>query len=50
MMQFMYLWLPLILDVLIMIVLSRMNVEAVNEKLKAEKGIKSDEVTDATKY
>lgn len=31
MMQFMYLWLPLILDVLIMIVLSRMNVEAVNE-------------------
>jgi len=39
----MYLWLPLILDVLIMIVLSRMNVEAVNEKLKAEKGIKSDE-------
>ncbi len=50
MMQFMYLWLPLILDVLIMIVLSRMNVEAVNEKLKAEKGIKSDEVTDATEY
>ena len=50
MMQFMYLWLPLIFDVLIMIVLSRMNVEAVNEKLKAEKGIKSDEVTDATEY
>lgn len=37
MMQFMYLWLPLIFDVLIMIVLSRMNVEAVNEKLKAER-------------
>ena len=50
MMQFMYLWLPLIFDVLIMIVLSRMNVEAANEKLKAEKGIKSDEVTDATEY
>jgi len=27
-----------------------MNVEAANEKLKAEKGIKSDEVTDATEY
>ena len=50
MMQFMYLWLPLIFDVLIMIVLSRMNVEAVNEKLKAEKGIKFNEVTDATEY
>ena len=46
----MYLWLPLIFDVLIMIVLSRMNVEAVNEKLKAEKGIKFNEVTDATEY
>ena len=27
-----------------------MNVEAVNEKLKAEKGIKSDKVTNATEY
>ena len=47
MMQFMYLWLPLILDVLIMFVLSRMNVEDANKKLKAEKGIAADEVTDA---
>ena len=46
MMQFMYLWLPLILDVLIMFALSRMNVEDANKKLKAEKGIAADEVTD----
>ena len=39
MMQFMYLWLPLIFDVLIMFALSRMNVEDANKKLKAEKGI-----------
>ncbi|NSC16246.1 MFS transporter [Coprococcus comes] len=48
MMQFMYLWLPLIFDVLIMFVLSRMNVEDANKKLKAEKGIATDEVTDAS--
>ena len=46
MMKFMYLWLPLIFDVLIMFVLSRMNVEDANKKLKAEKGIAADEVTD----
>ena len=46
MMQFMYLWLPLIFDVLIMYALSRMNVEDANKKLKAEKGIAADEVTD----
>ena len=48
MMQFMYLWLPLIFDVLIMFVLSRMNVEDANKKPKAEKGIAADEVTDAS--
>ena len=48
MMQFMYLWLPLIFDVLIMFVLSRMNVEDANKKLKAEKGIAADEITDAS--
>ena len=48
MMQFIYLWLPLIFDVLIMFVLSRMNVEDANKKLKAEKGIATDEVTDAS--
>ena len=48
MMQFIYLWLPLIFDVLIMFVLSRMNVEGANKKLKAEKGIAADEVTDAS--
>ena len=44
MMQFMYLWLPLIFDVLIMFVLSRMNVEGANKKLKAEKRIAADEM------
>ena len=36
MMQFMYLWLPLIFDILILLILSRMNVEAENEKLRRE--------------
>ena len=48
MMQFIYLWLPLIFDVLIMFVLSRMNVEGANKKLKAEKRITADEVTDSS--
>ena len=48
MMQFIYLWLPLIFDVLIMFVLSRMNVEGENKKLKAEKRITADEVTDSS--
>lgn len=39
MMQFMYLWLPLIFDILILLILSRMNVEAANENLKAERGM-----------
>ena len=39
MMQFMYLWLPLIFDILILLMLSRMNVETANEKLKAERGM-----------
>ena len=43
MMQFMYLWLPLIFDILILLILSRMNVEAANEKLKAEQGIGAGE-------
>ena len=37
MMHFMYLWLPFILDLLITIVLSFMNVEKENEKLRANK-------------
>ena len=43
MMQFLYLWLPLIFDILILLILSRMNVEAANEKLKAEQGIGAEE-------
>lgn len=50
MMQFMYLWLPLFFDVLIMFVLSKMDVETANEKLKAEMGMISDEVTDHVQY
>ena len=38
MMQFMYLWLPLIFDVLIMFILSRMNVEETNAKIEKRKG------------
>ena len=48
MMQFIYLWLPLIFDVLIMFVISRINVEGANKKLKAEKRITADEVTDSS--
>ena len=46
MMQFMYLWLPLIFDILILLILSRMNVEETVENIKREKGIASDCVTD----
>lgn len=44
MMQFMYLWLPLIFDILILLILSRMNVEAANEEIKAERGYINDPV------
>lgn len=44
MLHFMYLWLPLILDVVIMLILSRMNVEGANTILKIKKGI----ITSAT--
>ena len=37
MMYFMYLWLPFILDLLITIILSFMNVEEINEKLRANR-------------
>ena len=46
MLSFMYLWLPLVFEVLIMLVLSRMNVEETVENIKREKGITSDCVTD----
>ncbi len=39
MMYFMYLWLPFILDLLITIILSFMNVEEANDTLKAEKKV-----------
>ncbi len=38
MLHIMYLWIPLIINVVIMLVLSWMNVEGANEKLREEKG------------
>ena len=40
MLQVMYLCLPFVFEILITILLSKMNVEAANEKLRREKGIK----------
>ena len=37
MLHIMYLWIPLIINVVIMLVLSWMNVEGANEKLREEK-------------
>ena len=39
MLQVMYLWLPFVFEILITILLSKMNVEAANEKIRREKGI-----------
>ena len=39
MLQVMYLWLPFVFEILITILLSKMNVESANEKLRREKGI-----------
>lgn len=41
MLHVMYLWIPLVIDVIIMLVLSRMNVEGANEKIKVERGMNS---------
>lgn len=38
MLHFMYLWLPLILNIVIMLILSKMNVEETKMKLKQEMG------------
>lgn len=40
MLHIMYLWIPLVIDIVIMLVLSRMNVEGANAKIREEKGIK----------
>lgn len=37
MLHIMYLWIPLVIDVIIMLVLSRMNVEGANEKLRSSR-------------
>ena len=39
MLHIMYLWLPLVIDVLILLVLSRMKVEETNARIKAEMGM-----------
>ena len=39
MLHFMYLWLPLIINIIIFIILSRMNIEGANEKIRAERGM-----------
>lgn len=41
MLHVMYLWIPLVIDVIIMLVLSKMNVEGANEKIKEERGMNS---------
>lgn len=41
MLHIMYLWLPLIIDFVIMLILSRLNVEEINVKLKAQKDASS---------
>lgn len=38
MLYFMYLWLPMLISLAITLVLSRMNVEETNEKLKQQMG------------
>ncbi len=42
MLQVMYLWLPFVFEILITILLSRMNVEETNERIKKEKGMTAD--------
>ena len=42
MLHIMYLWIPLVINIIIMVVLSKMNVEGANEKLRSEKGEKMD--------
>lgn len=37
--HFMYLWLPMIINIIIVVLLTQLNVEKANEKLRAEKGI-----------
>ena len=39
MLHMMYLWIPLVINVVIMLVLSRMDVEGANARLREEKGI-----------
>ena len=39
MLHIMYLWLPLVIDVIILLVLSRMKVEETNAKITAEMGM-----------
>ena len=46
MLQVMYLWVPFVIEILITVVLAKMNVEETNERIKKEQGSVSDCVTD----
>lgn len=46
MMQFMYLWLPFVFDFIIMIVLSQMNVEDTNAKIRKARGMSAERTED----
>ena len=50
MLHIMYLWLPLVIDVLILLVLSRMKVEETNARIKAERGMDMREGTSGTVF
>ena len=39
MLQFMYLWLPMLINIVVAVLLTQLNVERANERLRAQKGI-----------
>ena len=41
MLHFMYLWLPMLINILVALLLTQLNVEKANEKLRAQKAIKT---------
>ena len=41
MLHFMYLWLPMLINILVVLLLTQLNVEKANEKLRAQKAIET---------
>ena len=41
MLHFMYLWLPMLINILVALLLTQLNVEKANEKLRAQKAIET---------